>query len=78
MNIERLVKKRLVICNHADREECKDCSHGQIHARKNLGHKYCTEYGDCTEFTHNVRCVSINSKEGTRIVQYLMKKNGDL
>lgn len=69
-------KYKLVICNKADNEKCPKCSHSLIHNRKG-NDQFCTEWETCYdtqgEPVFKVRCVSIASNEGIRVLNNLDK-----
>lgn len=77
------MKYQLVICNHADRKECPKCRHAFIHNKKTmtLSNESCTSWTECYnaqgEYLFKVRCVSIESAEGEKVIE-ILKNSGEL
>lgn len=64
------------ICNKANHPKCFKCGHSYPHEKSRLS-PHCTEYGDCFGsdgvLMFRVRCVSIESKTGKKVVSDLNK-----
>ena len=69
---------KLYICNGADSDKCFDCCHSFEHEKENDEEDHCSQWSDCADEDGNimkkVRCVSIESKTGRRVVKNIQEK----